>query len=128
MFCTWDRLIFDFHEQMAALWQALTPAQLGDVLMLAAPDADDASAAPVSVLDLALSLADEDAQRGAEVLDRLVRLEKDTQHDARLFAEMRRFKGEWLRTTHRHSLERAWAEWKREHLSPQPAAPGDTSQ
>lgn len=125
VFCTWDRLIFDFHERMSAMWQALTPSQLGDVLMLAAPDADSPGAAPVSVLDLALSLADEDAARGALVLDRLVRLERDTQHDARLFAEMRRFKGEWLRSSHPHTLEHAWAEWKREHLAAAPAeSPG----
>lgn len=117
VFCTWDRLIFDLHERSPRIWEALTPAQLGDALTLAAPDEDDASP-PVSVLDLALSLADEDAERGAKVLDRLVRLEKDEGFDAQRIAEMRRFKREWLNVSHPRPLEDAWAEWKHAHLPP----------
>lgn len=115
--CTWDRLIFDLHEQSAPVWEALTPAQLGDALTLAAPD-DDGGVA-VSVLDVALSLADEDAEKGAAVLDRLVGIEKSALHDADLLTEARRFKEDWLRSTHRRvrPLEDAWAEWKREYLS-----------
>lgn len=123
VFCTWDRLIFDLHEQISPVWDTLTPAQLGDVLALATPDEDDGGA-PVSVLDVALSLADEDAEKGAMVLDRLVSIEKSALHDAELLAQARRFKEDWLRSTHVRPLEDAWAEWKREHLS---AAPGSVS-
>ncbi|MFO0652819.1 MAG: hypothetical protein U0326_41770 [Polyangiales bacterium] len=122
VFCTWDRLIFELYEAAPRAWEALTPAQLGDALMLAAPD-DDETTAPVSVLDVALSLADEDAERGAKVLDRLVQIEKDTLHDAQVMAEARRFKAEWLKKSHRYNqeLETEWAEWKRQHLPPRDA-------
>ncbi|MFO0646010.1 MAG: restriction endonuclease [Polyangiales bacterium] len=115
VFCTWDRLIFDLHEQASPLWEALTPAQLGDALALAAPD--DNGDPPVSVLDIALSLADEDAERGASVLDRIVRIEKGGLHDAELLTQARRFKEDWLRSSHPRPFEDAWAEWKRAHLS-----------
>jgi len=119
--CTWDRLIFDLHERRARVWETLTPAQLGDVLALAAPDEEDGE--PVSVLDVALSLADEDAEKGAMVLDRLVSIEKSKLHDAELLAQARRFKEEWVLSTHVRSLEEAWAEWKRDHLSAGPNKP-----
>ncbi len=85
--------------------------------MLAAPESTDA--APVSVLDLALSLADEDAERGARVLDRLVRIERESGYDAQRISAARGFKNEWLRASHPLPLEEAWAVWKREHLPPQ---------
>ena len=83
--------------------------------MLAAPDEDN-GAPPASVLDVALSLADEDAEHGAQVLDRLVRIERSGDFDAQRIAEASAFKRAWLDASHRRPLEVAWAEWKQEHL------------
>lgn len=115
VFCTWDRLIFELYEMAPRPWEALNPAQLGDALMLAAPDEDN-GAPPASVLDVALSLADEDAEHGAQVLDRLVRIERSGDFDAQRIAEASAFKRAWLDASHRRPLEVAWAEWKQEHL------------
>jgi len=97
----------------------LDPVVLGDTLSLAAPgDQEVRIASPVVI---ALALSDEAEKRGAEVWDKLVAVEKDKLHDARLREEARAFKRAWLveaeRSARGRDLQEAWEQWKAEHLA-----------
>lgn len=120
VFCTWDRLHFEARKQGETTWDVLNPVALGDLLSLAANDEHDLRVASPWVL--AMQFSDADAVKGAEVWDRLVRIEKDKLQDARLRAEARRFKDAWLEESARdpraRSLQDAWARWKEMHLPP----------
>lgn len=114
LFCTWDRLHLRLQtEQGLARWQALDPAMLGDVLVLTRTD--DA-AALMTTVDVAMELSEEEGERGAAVLDTLVRIETEGFHDAELLRLARQFKDAYMQAMRDNAapddLAEAWAEWK----------------
>ena len=117
--CTWDGVHFWVRERENADWQVLNPAVLGDILALAAVDDHPGHIASPTVL--AKSLSEEAAQRGAEVWDRLVRIERESMHDAELLAQARAFKEEYIGRLQSgkatQSVNRAWAEWRSKHYT-----------
>jgi hypothetical protein len=118
--CTWDRLHFQVRKSRSAEWDALDPVALGDILSLAAPEGHEVHLASAWVL--ALRFSDEDATRGAEVWDTLIRIEKGHLRDATLREQARTFKAAWLAEATQgprtRDLQKAWEHWKSEHLPP----------
>lgn len=117
--CTWDGVHFWVRERESADWQVLNPGLLGDILALANPE--DMQGQIASPTILAKSLSEEAAARGAEVWDRLVRIERGTLHDAELLAQARAFKEEYIARLQSgkamRDVNRAWAEWKAMHYT-----------
>lgn len=115
--CTWDNLHFyvrEFEAGTSPRWDVLNPAFLGDMLSLAAPH--DETRAMVSPVVVAMSMADEDAQRGAAVWDALAGLEQGNFYDAELLRRASAFKQEFL-ATHAEAIRYqdvrdAWTKWK----------------
>ncbi|AUX28389.1 MULTISPECIES: hypothetical protein [Sorangium] len=118
VFCTWDRLHFEVRRQRETTWDVLNPVALGDLLSLAANDEHELRLASPWVL--AMQFSDADAMKGAEVWDKIARLEKDNLKDARLRAEARKFKDTWLEENARdprtRSMQDAWERWKKAYL------------
>lgn len=117
--CTWDGVHFWVRERENADWQVLNPAALGDIIALAATE--DLRGHIASPTVLAKSLSEEAAQRGAEVWDRLVRIERGRMHDAELLAQARAFKEDYIGRLQSgkatRNVKRAWAEWKSKHYT-----------
>jgi hypothetical protein len=111
--CTWDNLHFVIRSRVQAEWLAVDPSSLADLLALTsqenAPSVHGASV-------LAMALSDAAARRGAEVLDRLVRIERGNLHDADLLRTAREFKANYVKRVVKGErvapIARAWAEWK----------------
>lgn len=118
--CTWDRLHFEVRKEEQGDWDVLDPIALGDLLSLAASEDDEVHLASPWVL--ALRFSEEDAARGAEVWDTLVRIEQQRMHDAALREQARAFKAAWLaeitQDQRARDLQQEWERWKSEHLPP----------
>lgn len=116
--CTWDKLHPYVQRREDAEWDVLDPVALGDVLSLAAPGSEDVTF--VSPIVVALALSADAEQQGAAVWDRLVDLEKERLHDARLLAAARAFKQNWVDKAAKDkrplALQGAWEAWKETHL------------
>lgn len=113
-FCTWDRLHLHLETHTGrARWQALTPPTLVDLLLLTRPED---TGELITAVNLAMELGDEDSERGAAVLDGLVRIERDNLHDASQLALAKQFKEAWMSAvrdkTAPDDLAEAWADWK----------------
>jgi hypothetical protein len=117
--CTWDGVHFWVREKARADWQALNPAVLGDILALAEPE--DLRGHIASPVVLARSLSEEATQRGAEVWDRLVQIERGSTYNAQLLAQARAFKEDYIGKLQSgqatYDIGRAWAEWKAKHYT-----------
>lgn len=114
IFCTWDRLHLQLQTPDSnAHWQPLNPPMLGDLLILTRPD--DGSQLMTTV-DVAMELDEEDSQRGAAVLDTLVRIESGNLHDAELLRMVRDFKQAWVQALRDNAqpedMADAWSAWK----------------
>jgi hypothetical protein len=123
--CTWDKLHPHVQSHEEADWDVLDPVALGDVLSLAAPASEDVKI--VSPVFIALTLSAEAEKSGAAVWDKLVMIEKENLHDARLRTAARAFKQSWVGKAARDrrslDLQEAWEAWKDLHL-PGPADAG----
>jgi len=117
--CSWDRLHAYLREREVHRVDVFDPVTLVDLLSLAAPTSG-AEVDAVSPKVIALAFTEEEAQRSAEVLDRLARIEGEGLSDGRLRNEARRFKNAWIsreRSVRRTlSLPDAWREWKTTRL------------
>lgn len=115
--CTWDNL-HSYLRQDSVNWDVLDPAVFGDVLSLAAPEAEDLRL--VSPVVVAMTFSNAHAQRGAEVWDFLIRTERDKLTDAALREQAQAFKADWLSRASQdprsQNIQRAWEEWKAAHL------------
>ena len=116
IFCTWDQLHLSLRSaEGRAHWQALDPAMLRDVLILtrSGPDAD---AELFATIDLAVELSEEEGERGAAVLDALVRFEGEGFHDAELLRLATEFKMAYMQALRDDAapddLATAWTAWK----------------
>lgn len=115
LFCTWDRLHLRLRsEEGKTRWQALDPAMLGDVLVLSRGVGEDEELRATT--NVAMELTEEEGERGASVLDGLVRIEREAFHDAELMRVAVEFKESYLRALKADSkpddLSTAWATWK----------------
>lgn len=94
MFCTRDRLHLQLSTAAGAVeWHAVDPTMLSDLLALASSEADDQTGTAVEV---ALSLGEAEARRGAEIWDELVKMEKENFYDAEALQRARDFKEGYL--------------------------------
>jgi hypothetical protein len=114
MFCTWDRLHLLLHNRDGrAKWQPLDPPMLGDVLILTRPDEGEEL---LTTVDVALDLDETEAERGAAILDTLVRIERGNLHDAELRKMLHDFKTAYLQALRDHAepegAAEAWSAWK----------------
>jgi hypothetical protein len=114
VFCTWDRLHLRLQTAAGrARWQVLDPPMLGDVLLLTRPD--DVGELMTTV-DIAMELSEEESERGAAVLDTLVRIEREALHDAELLNMARQFKDAYMQALRDSAapedMAEAWAKWK----------------
>jgi hypothetical protein len=116
--CTWDKLHPYVRSREAADWDVLDPVALGDVLSLAAPQSEDM--AIISPIVVALALSSEAEKKGAAIWDRLVEIEREKLHDARLRAAAYDFKQAWVegavKDKRSRDLQEAWEKWKAAHL------------
>src|SRR5947209_17459052 len=114
IFCTWDSLHLTLRSQEGrARWQALDPVMLGDVLVLTRIGHDSEL---LATADIALELSEEEGERGASVLDALVRIEEENLHDAELLRLATEFKDAYMQArrdeTVPEDLASAWTAWK----------------
>ncbi|MDQ2760190.1 MAG: hypothetical protein M3Y17_07075 [Actinomycetota bacterium] len=114
IFCTWDRLHLSLRSATGrAHWQALDPVMLRDVLVLT-------RSGPIGeiygTVNLAVELSEDEGERGAAVLDALVRLEEDAMHDAEVLRLATDFKSAYMQALRDDAapedLAAAWTAWK----------------
>ncbi len=114
IFCTWDKLHLQLHtESGRAQWQPLDPPMLGDVLILTRPGEGEHL---MTTVDLAMELDQEEGQRGAAVLDTLVRIEQGKLHDAELVRMVHDFRDAYMQALRDNAepedTAEAWSAWK----------------
>jgi hypothetical protein len=120
---TWDSLhLYAYRQEASIDWHVLQPPVLADLLALVRRSGD--ANCNLNPSYVAAALLDEDAERGAELWDQLVRIDRDLVHNADLIRLATEFKREYL-VKHAGKLRRdvvadAWQEW-RDHLG----APAD---
>jgi Restriction endonuclease len=112
--CSWDRLHLQLQSSSGpARWAAFNPPTLCDLLILTRAHEDGELTTTINV---AMELGEEDGQRGADVLDALVRIESGALHDAELLGLAAQFKDAYMEAIRRDEapddLAEAWAGWK----------------
>lgn len=110
---TWDRVLRELPRAPTG-WEILDPVVLGDLLALAAPDAER-PADLLSPVAVALAMSDEGARRGAAIWDALVQIERGRLSDADLLREAHAFKRDYLERTrgepHARAIQEEWQRW-----------------
>ncbi len=114
IFCTWDTLHLRLRSQEGrAQWQALDPVMLGDVLVLTRTGHDGEL---LSTVDIAIELSEAEGERGAAVLDSLVRIEGEDLHDAERLRLASMFKDAYMQARRDgaapEDMASAWTAWK----------------
>jgi hypothetical protein len=114
LFCTWDTLHLTLRSREGrARWQALDPVMLGDTLVLTRTGS---TGELLTTIDIAVELSEEDGERGAAVLDAIVRIEKESLHDAERLRLAQEFKDAYMQALRDEAapedLATAWTEWK----------------
>ncbi len=115
-FCTWDRLHHYVYENESTIdWHVMDPAVLADLLTLVRPS--ESKGTSLTAWSVAMELADEQAQLGAEVWDRLVHIDHDLAFDAQAIGEAVKFRDEYLKGRTKRvrpdELSKAWEEWRK---------------
>ncbi|WP_157531704.1 MULTISPECIES: hypothetical protein [unclassified Kitasatospora] len=114
---SWDSVMLEIAgENESAHWTALDPASLTDLLCITSSEAADAKMQ--AGVNLAMSLNEDDIQRGAEVLDWLTRHLKSSLSDSEQRDSALAFKRDYLQrssNTRSSILELAWNQWKENH-------------
>lgn len=114
---TWDRLHFSVYERMDPFWDAVNPAMLSDLFGIAWDRSDPRPV--VSPLFVAKALSERAAEQGARVWDKLVRIEKENLHDAKLLSMAKEFKRQYLIQEQQGvtsmDLKAAWQDWKKHY-------------
>jgi hypothetical protein len=108
---TWDRLLLSLDRTRMNLWCAVDPASCIDLLVMSSPE-DAGSGSLMTWLDIARSMSEEEAQRGAEVIDWLVRTHGESMGDSDYRDRALAWKRSFLnrsRDTRDHILAEAWA-------------------
>lgn len=114
LLCSWDRLASQVARSEGTGWVAINPAALGDLLAMVAPGDHDARI--ITPLVLAMSIADEQADAGAHILDSLAAIEHGAVFDGELLRQALAFKRAYLvqlaGDADGPELGTAWARWK----------------
>lgn len=116
--CTWDNLYSHVRDQCDALWEAVNPAVLSDLLSVSSPD--DEYGRLVSPLVIAGAVSEESSDLGAAVWDRLMQIERGKMHDAQLVEEAKKFKRRFIDEhpdkVAPRDVEESWARWKAQNV------------
>jgi len=112
--CSWDRLASHVARSEGTGWVVINPAALGDLLAMVAPGDHDARI--ITPVVLAMSIADEQADAGARILDGLAAIEQGVVFDGELLRQALAFKRAYLAQLASEpegpELGAAWARWK----------------
>jgi hypothetical protein len=114
MFCTKDRLHLQLSTAEGAVdWHAVDPSMLSDLLALASTEADFQTGVAVEV---AMSLGEAEARRGAQIWDELVKIEKENFYDADALQRAKEFKDGYIASLQAEAdvepVETAWEKWQ----------------
>ncbi|MDQ6948666.1 MAG: hypothetical protein M3256_21015 [Actinomycetota bacterium] len=112
---TWDTLhLYAYRQETSIDWHVLEPPVLADLLALVRRDED--SGCTLNPSYVAMALLEADAQRGAELWDHLIKIDRDLSHDADLIRLAFDFKNEYLvrhaGSFRRNAIAEAWQEWR----------------
>ncbi len=114
MFCTKDRLHLQLSTAEGAVdWHAVDPSMLSDLLALASTEADFQTGVAV---EIAMSLGEAEARRGAQIWDELVKIEKENFYDADALQRAKEFKDGYIASLQAEvdvePVEAAWEKWQ----------------
>jgi hypothetical protein len=111
VFVTWDRALLGM-DQSSASWAILDPAATVDLLSMTSDLTNELSM--LSSVSIAMALSEEDAERGAQIIDWFVEANVADLSDADQLANAMRFKAQYLRSageTRDEILREAWNVW-----------------
>jgi hypothetical protein len=115
VFATWDSLhLYAYRQEASIDWHVLEPPVLGDLLALVRRSDDTPCTLNPSFI--ATALLEEDAERGAELWDHLIKIDRELRHDADLIRLAAEFKKQYLvehaTSIHRDAVAEAWQKWR----------------